>query len=249
MDDVAIGRVLRMLRIRQGLRLDDLAASTRLSASTLGRHERGLITSLQSVRRHGEGLGVRTALSLIGRGAYLPRLRDDEHSAIVNALARAYAAARWEAAPEVSFNEWGERGRIDLLAARMGAGGARLHVIEVKPELADLQALFGSMDIQRRLAPDIARRRGWWPVESVGLVMAVASTSHNRAIVGDRRSLFDPFLVRTLRPAARYVPDVRSDKVLLWVPATVARRRAWLAGRRRVRVPRRGAFGAQRTGS
>jgi hypothetical protein len=60
---------------------------------------------------------------------------------------------------EVSFNRYGERGRIDLLA--LDPEAAILLVIEVKTDLADAQALLGAMDMRVRLAPTIARGLGW----------------------------------------------------------------------------------------
>lgn len=241
-DDLAAGRMLRMLRLRRRLRLADLAARSRLSASALGRHERGIILSLSGLRRHAAALDVRIELLLVGRGADLPRLRDSEHAAIVNVLAARYASAGWIAQAEVSFSQYGERGRIDLLAATQAPGAALLHVVEVKTELADLQDVLGSLDVKRRLAPAVARRLGW-PAARVAVVLALASTAHNRSVVRRHSSLFGGFAPQTLRQSP-HVADARNDRVLLWVPPAAAKRGTWLAGRRRMRRRGRPAAGA-----
>jgi hypothetical protein len=183
----------------------------------------------------------------MGRGADLPRLRDDEHAAIVSLLANRYAAIEWRTAPEASFSEWGERGRIDLFAAGVVGGVPRLHVVEVKVDLADLQDLFGSLDVKRRLAPAVARRLGW-PGGEVSVVLAVASTAHNRAIVRRHAALFAGFDARTLGYGRVSLPAGWADRTLLWVPAPAASRASWLAGRRRVRARRASAPGRRQSG-
>ena len=68
-------------------------------------------------------------------------------------------ALDWLAATEVSFNVYGERGTIDILAFHEPTGS--LLVIEIKSVVPDLQAMLGSLDRKTRLAADIARERGW----------------------------------------------------------------------------------------
>ncbi len=233
MDQLTTGRLLRMLRIRRRWRLIDLAGRSGLSPATLARHELGTIASVERLRRHAAALDTRLELRLIGRGAELPRLRDEEHAAIVDAVAAAFVTDGWTIEAEASFSEWGERGRADLLAHRTRELGSHVAVVEVKTEIADLQELLGSLNVKERLAPVLAARRGW-AVERVSAVLALASTARNRAILGAHPTLFRSFAARTLR--ARGGP-VAATRTLLWVPPARARRSQWLAGRRRVRRP------------
>ena len=220
-----MGRLLRLLRIRRGWRLVDLAGRTGISISSLARHERGGIDSLRRLERYGRALDIRFELRPVGRGTDLSRTLDTEHAAIVNLLAQSLLAARARVEIEVSFSEWGERGRIDLLAAVQG----RLLVTEAKTDIADLQDLFGLLDVKLRLAPVIGHRLGM--AGTVVALLAVASTPRNRAVVTAHPALFASFAVRNF---AGSVP-LSGDRVLLWVPARAAHRSGWLAGRQRVR--------------
>jgi transcriptional regulator with XRE-family HTH domain len=219
-----------MLRIRRGWRLRDLAVHCGLSPATIGRTELGSISSVAVLRAHAAALDLRVEIRLVGRGTDVARLLDDEHAAIVETLAAALVRAGWAVEPEASYSEYGERGRIDLLA--FDPARRVLEVVEVKTELADLQDLFGSLDVKVRLAPMLGRRRGWSPSRVVR-VLAVAATAANRSVVHTHPALFAPFESRSLRDRGLPVRD--QERVLLWIPASAAGRRRWLAGRRRVR--------------
>jgi transcriptional regulator with XRE-family HTH domain len=230
MTNLELGRLLRLLRLRHGWRLRDLAVRSGLSAATLGRHELGAIASVERVRQHGAALDAKVEFRVVGRGGDLPRLLDDEHAAIVSALAAAFRDQGSIVEPEASFSQWGERGRIDLLVQAAPPRGALL-VVEVKTELADLQDLLGGMSVKARLAPTVARELGWAGGRVV-TVLALAHTARNRAMVDGHRSLFTPFARTWFRGRP---PAVEAGPVLLWIPPRVAGRRRWLAGRRRVR--------------
>lgn len=225
MDTLRVGRVLRMLRFRRGWRLTDVSARSGISVSSLSRHEQGVIDSLSRIERHGRALDVRFDLRPVGRGADLIRTLDAEHAAIVNVLAASIQSADGRFELEASYSEWGERGRIDLLATHAD----RLIICEVKTELGDLQDLFGSLNIKLRLAPRIAGRLGMRG--SPICLLAVASTERNRAVVAEHQALFASFRIHRFGGS---IP-LHSNRILLWVPPGAAGRRRWLAGQRRVR--------------
>lgn len=180
MDSIAMGRLLALVRLRQGRRQSDLSKAARVSAAAVGRHEHGHLTSIARLRRHAEALGLRLDVRLTGRGGELERLADDEHAAIVEVVAQLLRGLGHQVEPEATYNEWGERGRIDLLAYL--AESATLDVVEVKGELTDIQEMLGALNAKERLAPDVARRRGW-PARHVRVLLVVAATSRNRHIV------------------------------------------------------------------
>jgi len=150
---ISSGRMLRMLRLRREWRQQDVAGRAGLSRAAVGRHENGIIGSVDAVERHASVFGLRLELRLVGRGGQLLWLADEEHAAIVERLARWLSDEGWMVEPEASFSEWGERGRIDLLAHEPRAG--TLAIVEVKTALLDLQDLFGRLDVK-----GAARRRG-----------------------------------------------------------------------------------------
>ena len=99
---------------------------------------------------------------------------------------------------EGSFSEWGERGRVDLLAFDPSTG--TFVIVEVKTQLLDLQDLFGSLNVKERLAATVAERRRW-KLRRQTVLLAVADTSANREIVA-HPALFADFVRRRLTPAA-----------------------------------------------
>ena len=229
MRTIAIGRILRMLRIRKEWRQEDVAAKCGLSPSAIGRHERGRTGSVSALERHAAVFDLRVDIRLVGRGGDLVRLADEEHAAIIESLAAWFQKHGFVTELEASFNEWGERGRIDLLAFDPRTG--TLVIVEVKTQLVDLQDLFGAINIRMRLSSKIAERRGW-QVRSTMTVLAVADTAVNRAVVRRHRALFDGFDGRRLTASALGRDGAR---VLHWVPAAAASRSSWFGGRQRVR--------------
>lgn len=223
---ITAGRVLRLLRLRKNWRQSDVAAKAGISSSAIGRHENGLIGSLAVFDSHAAVFGLRVDVWVLGRAGSLVRLGDEEHARIVEAVAAWFRDHGFLVETEASFSEWGERGRIDLLAFQPVTG--TLAIVEVKTQLLDLQDLFGSLNVKERLAATIAERRGWKAVRRV-TVLAVANTAANRRLVRQHPSLFAEFAGRSLTVAA-----LRSDgRRIHWVNANGAAG-SWLAGRHRV---------------
>lgn len=235
MRELVLGRMLRMIRLRSDWTQSDVAARAGISVSVVSRIENGHAARyrLATIQRHGDALGIRIEITAIGRGGEAARLDDEEHAAIVEWLATTLIGEGWLVVPEASFSVYGERGRIDLLAFHPPTG--TLLVVEVKTELADLQQLFGSLDVKSRHASAIASERGWQPTR-IATLLAVADTSANREVVQHHATLFGRFERHAARISAWFHrPRATTDDLLLYVPARHARRGAWLATRRRVR--------------
>jgi hypothetical protein len=132
-------------------------------------------------------LEIRLDLVPSWRGGDLPRLVNARHSALHECLADRFARAPgWESAAEVSYSIWGERGVIDRLAFHAGRG--MLAVFEIKADLSDSAGLVGQVDRYRRLAPEIARSRGWASAR-VSCWAVVADTDTNRRRLAAHREL------------------------------------------------------------
>ena len=121
----------------------------------------------------------------------------------------------WLTAVEVSFNHYGDRGRVDVLA--LHAPTRAVLVVEVKSALGDLQETLGRLDIKARLGRMICRfrrlagRARWLPALIIG-------DSRTRAArVAGHAALFARFSVRG-RSARRGcdIPRLPSPTGSLW---------------------------------
>jgi transcriptional regulator with XRE-family HTH domain len=181
MTDVEIGRSLRALRVRRGLRQKDVAERAGVSQQLVSDIELGIFDSvtLTNLRKVAEAAGATIATSVKWQGADLARQLGAKHSAMHEALATMFTALpEWIRLPEVSFSIYGEHGVVDILAWH--APTRSLLVIEIKTELADLQTV-GTLDRKVRLAATMVKDRGWAPsTVSAWLVIAEGSTNRDR---------------------------------------------------------------------
>jgi transcriptional regulator with XRE-family HTH domain len=197
-NDIQLGQLFRAVRIHRRLRQQDLARMARTSQATISRIERGLFgtLSIEVIWRVATALEIRLDLVPSWRGGDLERVVSARHSALHERLAdRLARSSGWVSAAEVSFSIWGERGVIDRLAFH--AERRMLAVFELKADLNDAGGLVAQVDRYRRLAPEIARSRGWDAAE-VSCWVVVADTDTNR-----RRLKAHHELLRGAFPAGR----------------------------------------------
>jgi hypothetical protein len=139
-------------------------------------------------------------LELRWRGGELSRLLNAGHAAMHETTARLFQRRPdWLTAPEVSFSIYGERGVVDVLAFHPRTGS--LLVIELKTQLVDVEGLLTVVDRYRRLAPRLARERGW-QVRSVSACVLLRDTRSNRRGLADHATVLRaafPSDGRTLR--------------------------------------------------
>lgn len=161
MDPVRFGLSIRALRRRRGWTQAELGRRARASRSSISRAERGEgdRLSARALARITDALGARLLLRVLWQGEELDRLLDAAHARLVEAVLSRLAGDSWLAVPEVTFLVQRERGAIDILAWH--AHTASLLVVEVKSVVPDVQATLAGIDRKARLAPSIARDRGW----------------------------------------------------------------------------------------
>lgn len=190
MRDLDLGRVVRALRRRRGWRQQDAAVRARIHRSTWSLIERGHLDRLAVGTLRGclAALEVRLDMVPRWRGAELERLLDEHHAALQAGWKQRLERWEWEARVEVSFNRYGERGRIDLLAWH--APLRILLVMEIKTEVVDGQGLLGGMDVKVRLAPFVAAGLGWRNPSLVLPALVVADDSTNRRRLARIQPLF-----------------------------------------------------------
>jgi transcriptional regulator with XRE-family HTH domain len=161
--DIQAGRALRALRVRRRLSQRELAALSRVPQSTISRAERGHLSQLPlaTTRRMFEALDASVEVDVRWRRGELERLVDREHASLVEAVVRRLRRVDWLVEVEVSYSIYGERGSIDVLAFDLRS--LTLLVVEVKSELAAVEATLRKVDEKVRLAPDrapsLSRRR------------------------------------------------------------------------------------------
>jgi transcriptional regulator with XRE-family HTH domain len=235
-----VGRSLRAIRVRLQLRQVDVAARAGVSRAFVSKLERGLVrhSDLALVERLCAALEASLDVRVRWRGEALDRLLDEDHASLVNRVVHELGRAGWELALEVTFNEYGDRGSIDVLGWHRATKS--LVIVEVKSRIVDAQATLMPLDRKARLGAKIGRTRDW-DAASVSKLLIVAEGTANRRRVRRLEAMFEAAL--PLRgPAIRAWLRKPEDPIagLLFLPDSPrgSVRRAG-AGRQRVNQPRR----------
>ena len=177
-----VGRIFRAVRLRLRLRQVDVAERAGVSAAAVSRIERGRLSevSFATLVKVADVLEIRLEIVARWRGGDLDRMLNARHAALAeDVVAWILERPGWELKPEVSFNVFGERGVIDLLAWH--AATRTLLVIELKTEIVDVGEMIGTFDRKRRLAWRIAPGLGWRPaVVAAALLVREGRTNRRR---------------------------------------------------------------------
>ena len=183
--------------------------------SVISQIEQGRLeeTSLRIIRRVGSSLGVSLSIDPHWRGVELVKLLDERHAALVRAVVDRLLALGWQPLPEHTFNEWGERGSIDVFAWQ--AIDRAVLCVEVKTRVADLQDLLSTEDRKRRLAPTLARKLGWKPV-IIGSVLVLPDETWARHAVDRYRTIFDAKFPRRTIDIRRWLKSPARDIGGIW---------------------------------
>lgn len=177
-----LARLHAALRVRLGLRQQDVAEAADLGRGRVTKLEAGQIDELKvgELRRCFDTLGARLDLVAAYRGAQLDRLLDELHAAILGAVVAILMADGWEVRIEVSFALGGERGSIDIIAWK--AAERALLIVEVKSELPGIDRLLRPLDVKVRLAPRVVREFGWLPLTVSRVVVLPEDRSCRRQV-------------------------------------------------------------------
>ena len=198
MDPVRLGLSIRTLRRRSHWTQLQLAERAHISQASVSRAERGQARELtvRTLERIAEALGATASVRLYWQGEALDRLLDAAHAGLVDEVVQILVAAGWEVVPEATFSEYGERGSIDILAFHPDAGA--LLIIEVKSVVPDMQAMLAGIDRKVRIAPKLARERGW-RVRSVSRILVLGEDRTSRRRLAQHAATIDRVMpLRTL---------------------------------------------------
>ena len=180
-------------------------------------------------------VGARADLRLSYKGEALDRLLDAGHAALVDAVAGFLRRFGWEVVIEATFWIRGERGSIDVMAWHPAT--QLVVIIEVKSVVPDVQAMLSSIDRKVRLAPAIAKERGWTPA-AVAALLVIGEDRTARRRVEDHARIFDQAFPARSIAARRWIatPDAAAPIRGLWFLSS----RQGMTPRHRVRGVRGG---------
>jgi transcriptional regulator with XRE-family HTH domain len=192
---IRLGRQLRAVRLRSRLRQADVARLAHVSRSAVslietGRAERLSVRVVEAVVA---AVGARLEPRLLWHGAELDRLADAGHAALAASVKRRLERWGWAVRVEVSYNHYGERGRIDLLGWH--ATARVVLVVEIKTSIADVQALLGSEDTKVRIAPRLVSSFGWSARKVVPAIVFLEDRTTRRHL-DQLGALFDRYALR-----------------------------------------------------
>lgn len=246
MDTGRIGRSIRAIRIRLGWRQSDLADAADVSRSYVSKLERGLLgnADLDRLERVCRALGADQDVRVRWRGEGLDRLLDEAHALLVDRVVDELTAAGWQLALEVTFNDYGDRGSIDVFGWQPAT--ASLLIIEVKSVVPDAQGTLMPLDRKGRLGVKVGRERGW-EGSSVSRLLVVADRTVNRRRIARLASTFAAALPIRGHAVRRWLREPKGSIAgLLFLsdsPAGGVRRAT--AGRQRVNRPRNPRIGTE----
>ena len=194
---------------------------------------------LRTLVRVCTALDASVGITVRWQGEELDRLADAAHAAVIEACVEQLQLRNWEARTEVSFNHFGDRGRVDVLARHVPSG--TLLVVEAKSAIGDTQDTTGRLDVKARLGRLLAEQVGWGAPSAVIGALVVADSKRSRRIVADHPGAFARFSVRG-RPALAWLgrPVEPAPSGLLWFVKLPDARRVSITKFTRVRTSRYG---------
>jgi hypothetical protein len=203
--------------------------------------ERGGLERLtvSSARAMARAIGVTLPVDPRWTGGNVAAVLDEEHSRIVEAIARRLRDGGWEVLVEHTFNHFGERGSIDLVGWRPASSA--LLVVEAKSRIVDVQDLLSTLDRKARLAPRLlAAERNWHPLHR-GRVLVAPGTTAVRTAIERHTATFRATLPAGTLEVRRWLAEPTGDLRGVWLlaPTNTVRAKRPDGGSRRIRAPAR----------
>lgn len=191
MEDERVGRLVRAVRRKRGWRQVDVAAQAGCSQRWVAEIELGRLegVTVGTMRRVGDVLEIRTRIDAWRRRGDGARLLDEEHARLVEVAMRALVREGWDVTPEWSFNHFGERGSVDIVAWHHAS--RTLLLIEIKSRIDDVQELIHTFGRKVRIVPGlVATQHGRLPAH-VATMLIVAATRTAERVVRAHAATFD----------------------------------------------------------
>ena len=209
-----------------------------MSRQVVSRLEQGDLNgvTIRAVGRVVQALDATAELVVRWRGEQLDRLIDADHARVVEHTTALLGALGWATRVEVSFNHFGDRGRVDVLGFH--ADSLTLLVVEAKTNIGDTQDTHGRLDVKARLGPILAETVGWPPPKLVVPALVIAESRAARRVIAVHAGMFARFTFRG-RPALAWLrrPTSGTPSGLLWFVNLPNSRGAGVKKRVRLRRP------------
>jgi transcriptional regulator with XRE-family HTH domain len=199
-----------------GLRHVDVGRTAGVDQKIVSLLERGQIerVSVERFRKVCAALQIEAVLELRWRGGQGDRLIDRDHARIVEAVIAELARLGWETYPEFTFNFYGERGSVDILAWHPGKRA--LLLIEVKTRLTDLQRLLMSLSKKLRLVPGLVSEERRWERRALGHIVVMLDTRANRSTVARHQATFAATFPSRTADVRGWLRSPTADLAGLW---------------------------------
>lgn len=215
MDDLRVGSLVRAVRHRLRWTQAEVAARANVSQQVVSKIETGQLdrATVSHIRRVAAVLEIRMPFAPQWRGGDGVRLLDADHARIVNRVVSILATAGWETVVEYSFNHYGERGSVDVIA--WNAKHRALILVEVKSRLVDTQATIAILGRKARIVPSLLAAERGWEVAVVGVALVLDDLTANRRAVSLHAATFDAAYPDRGRAARSWLrrPDRRLSAV------------------------------------
>lgn len=216
MDRVRLGTTFRAIRLELGLRQVDVAIHAGTSQQTVSRVERGRFgpVSAEALEAIATAIEADLTIGLRWRGPSLARLLDRRHAELQGRVVRLLSDAGWEVSVEESFNHFGERGSVDILAWRPDCRA--LLIVEIKTELVDLQDTVRTLDMKARVVPIVVRRTKDWQADSVASVLVLPAGNVHRSAVARNAAVLGAALPARSRDVLGWIAEPSGPLRGIW---------------------------------
>lgn len=161
-----------------------------MAQQTVSLLERGKAddSTLRTIKKVAAPLGITVGVVLRWKGPELDRLLDARHAGLVKAVVSRLGEG-WQVVVEYTFNRYGDRGSVDVLAWH--ASARALLLIEVKSELDSVEAVLRSMNTKSRVVPELLANDPGWHAKSIASILVLPDESTARPAVDRMSPVFD----------------------------------------------------------
>ena len=216
-DDDRLARASRLIRRDMRVRQKDLSTS-RFVTQEIEAGRAGALR-LDDLRTHFAALGAKAQLTVWWNGTALDRLFDRAHAQVVELASAVLTRSGFRVKTEYTFNEYGDRGSIDLFAARDDSRAVFLG--EAKSEWGSLEETLRRQDLKVRLAPKLAREAFGWSPRFIASVLVFPNDRTARRVADRHRATLAAYSARATE-IRRWMADPNANLGGIWFVSNAA---------------------------